>query len=271
MNTAAIKLLQQSLKQAGFDPGPIDGDLGSNTYGAVRAALDDRASGLPAEWASWSNRRQAVLYLQLLCKEENIEVGEIDGYWGPQTDYAVDTLVYLTQHGQLPPPWRDEMPLDANPNGWPRQNTSDLNRFFGPVGQNQVRVELPYPHRLAWDLTKTINSFSCNAKVHDSLQRVLQNVLDHYGPERIKELRLDRWGGALNVRKMRGGTQWSMHSWGIAIDYDPERNQLKWGRDRAVFAQPEYEAWWRCWEAEGWASLGRTKNYDWMHVQAAKL
>ena len=85
------------------------------------------------------------------------------------------------------------------------------------------------------------------------------------------KLRLDRWGGCLNVRKMRGGSSWSMHAWGIAIDFDPDRNQLKWGRDRAVFARPDYDAWWRCWEDEGWTSLGRTKNYDWMHVQAARL
>jgi hypothetical protein len=28
-----------------------------------------------------------------------------------------------------------------------------------------------------------------------------------------------------------------------------------------AFAQPEYDAWWRFWEEEGWVSLGRTKNY----------
>lgn len=62
-----------------------------------------------------------------------------------------------------------------------------------------------------------------------------------------------------------------LHSWGIAIDYDPDRNQLQWGRDRAVFAGPDYDAWWQFWEEEGWTSLGRTRNFDWMHVQAAKL
>jgi hypothetical protein len=48
-------------------------------------------------------------------------------------------------------------------------------------------------------------------------------------------------------------------------------NKLQWGRDRAAFASAEYDAWWRTWEAEGWVSLGRTRNYDWMHVQAARV
>ncbi|MCF8078467.1 MAG: hypothetical protein K9K88_04215 [Desulfobacterales bacterium] len=46
---------------------------------------------------------------------------------------------------------------------------------------------------------------------------------------------------------------------------------LKWGRDRAHFARTEYDAWWRLWEEEGWVSLGRQRNFDWMHVQAAQL
>ena len=111
----------------------------------------------------------------------------------------------------------------------------------------------------------------CHRKVHDSIGRVLQNVLESYGMDQIRELRLDVWGGCYNKRKMRGGDRWSMHSWGIALDYDPNRNKLSWGRDRSKFGRAEYEEWWKCWEAEGWVSLGRLRNFDWMHVQAAKL
>jgi len=271
MTRAQVRLIQQSLISEGLNPGTVDGRLGDNTYRAVREALTQRVANLPGDWQGWSNSRKTVAYIQLLCKEHVIDVGDIDGYWGPQTDYAVDTLSHLLETGEMPRPWRDDIPLDVNPNGWPSQNEAAITEFYGQVGTNQVSLALPYPHRLAWDLKTTINSYKCNAKVHDSAQRVLQRVFDHYGTERIKELRLDRWGGCLNVRKMRGGTQWSMHSWGISIDYDPENNQLKWGRDRSTFARPEYDAWWRFWEEEGWTSLGRTKNYDWMHVQAVRI
>ncbi len=116
-----------------------------------------------------------------------------------------------------------------------------------------------------------IHGFACHERVHDSLYRVLDRVLDHYGLEEIQRLRLDLWGGCLNVRKKRGGTTSSMHSWGIAVDYDPLRNKLPWGRTRAAFAKPDYDRWWQLWEEEGWVSLGRTRNFDWMHIQASKL
>jgi len=271
MKAAAARVIQQALLNEGFAPGMVDGILGPATYGAVRDALTKRRDRLSPFWREWPDSRKAVAYLQCLCLEHDIDTGEIDGYWGPQTDFAFDTLAQFLKSGKMPTPWRDEKPLSINPNNWPDQDEAHLTAFYGAVGENQTSLVLPYPHRLAWDLKQTVYSFSCHIKVHDSAKRVLTKVFDHYGMERIRELRLDRWGGCFNVRKMRGGSKWSMHSWGIAIDYDPDRNQLKWGRDRAAFAGPEYNVWWRFWEEEGWVSLGRARNYDWMHVQAAKL
>jgi len=57
----------------------------------------------------------------------------------------------------------------------------------------------------------------------------------------------------------------------VALDWDPAHNQLNWGRGRASLAASSYDFWWQAWEEEGWVSLGRSRNYDWMHVQAARL
>lgn len=271
MKAAAVRTVQRALIAEGFNPGEVDGKTGSNTYGAVSQALQRRMADLPNDWLQWSDYRKTVAYLQLLCKDKGVEVGRIDGLWGPQTEYANDILHYYLAHGELPHPWRDETPLDVNPNLWPQQDEANIIEFYGQRGQNMVKLEVPYPHRLAWNLRQNVRYFYCHAKVHDSAKRVLQRVVDHYGVSRIKELCLDRYAGCLNERRMRGGTRWSLHSWGIAIDYDSEHNQFDWGRDRAAFAHHDYDAWWRFWEEEGWLSLGRSRNYDWMHVQAARL
>jgi hypothetical protein len=84
------------------------------------------------------------------------------------------------------------------------------------------------------------------------------------------ELGLDLFGGTTNVRRIRGGTKWSSHAFGSAIDIHPLGNRLSWGRERALFAQPEYEMFLDIMELHNFASLGRAKNYDWMHFARVK-
>ncbi len=91
----------------------------------------------------------------------------------------------------------------------------------------------------------------------------IQKTMDYLG--------FSIFGGSHNFRLMRGGSSLSTHSWGIAIDFDPARNQLHWKAAKARLARSDCIPFWEAWEKEGWVSLGRKKNYDWMHVQAARL
>lgn len=144
-------------------------------------------------------------------------------------------------------------------------------KFYGKLGENQTSLVLPYSMVLDWDKNTTVKKMTCHEKIHDSLKNIFVKTLDHYGLDKIKQLRLDQFGGCLNVRKMRGGSSWSIHSWGTAIDIDPDMNQLKWGKDRASLAKAEYLPFWKIVEGEGAISLGRLRNYDWMHFQFARL
>ena len=92
-----------------------------------------------------------------------------------------------------------------------------------------------------------------------------------YGEKEVIRLKLDTFGGCVNVRKMRGGSSWSIHSWGAAVDLNPDNNQLKWGKPQATFSKAEYNDFWKIVQAEGWTSLGKERNFDWMHFQAAYL
>jgi hypothetical protein len=268
MNITPQRTLQTAL---GFPADAVDGKYGNATRTAVSVALARMAPAATGDWRTWSNDRQALLCLQAFCQQAGFNPGDLDGLWGTQTDYASGQLAHLQANGQPPVPWRAE-PVAANPNGWPLERQDELVDFYGPPGESRlVSIDLPYPLRLSWETRTVVTRTRCNARVKDSLGRVLQQVLAAYGQERIQALRLDLFGGGFNLREKRGGSALSTHAWGIAFDFDPDHNQLKWTRDRASFARPEYDDWWRCWENEGWVSLGRTRNYDWMHVQAARV
>ena len=130
-----------------------------------------------------------------------------------------------------------------------------------------VTVNLPYPMRLAWDLDTIVTRLRCHKLVAIKFEEVFKDILATYGLPRIKELGIDLFGGCFNFRKMRGGSAWSKHSWGIAIDLDPARNTLKETSRTARFARPEYKDMIDIFYKHGFISLGREKNYDWMHFE----
>ncbi|MEX2564906.1 MAG: M15 family metallopeptidase [Cyclobacteriaceae bacterium] len=256
-----IRIIQELLQQKGLYRGRVDGIFGPATLGAL-----NQVSGLNN---AWPNTRKMTAFIQMAANEKGIDAGPVDGFWGQRTQYAFDELTFLLENNKRREPWRPDEVVSAN--RWPRQGSAEFNEFYGPRGSQLVTMSLPFVFKIAWDLRFRARRITCHQKVAESLLKVLENVRDKYGEEDINALRLNHFGGCYNNRLMRGGTQWSTHAWGIALDFDPARNQLTWGRDKAALAHPVYEEWWKCWEEEGWVSLGRQRNFDWMHVQAAEV
>lgn len=130
-----------------------------------------------------------------------------------------------------------------------------------------VKIDLPYPMVLSWDKTVSVKSIKCHKLVAEQFKAIFAEILEVYGFDKIKELGIDIYGGCFNFRKMRGGSDWSRHSWAVAIDLDPERNKLKETAKTARFARPEYKSMIDIFYKHGFESLGVEKNYDWMHFQ----
>ena len=221
---------------------------------------------------------EEVKQWQLFLQSAGYKIPYVDGAFGPTTER--ETIKFQVQNGLKadgvvgPKTWSyvskvsNNTPLSLK---WPKQNYNSMVSFYGPVGENQTKLDLPYKFKLAWDPNVSLNKITCHQKVAKSLYTILDKAYKTSGEKEISRLRLDVFGGCLNVRKMRGGSAWSIHSWGAAIDFDPDNNQLKWGKDKALFGKKEYEPFWSIVESEGWVSLGRARNFDWMHFQAALL
>lgn len=271
-----IKEVQTRLKTAGFYKGNADGIYTPQTDGAINLLLASQKVG---NTYSWDAKRKLIAAGQAFCKIDGIDAGKIDGQMGPQTRYGFE--VYAAR--KLGPAeekqvttWRDTAPVKpplytpvASKNHWPLQR--DMANFFGAPGTNHFTLELPYPMKLAWDLNTTVNRMTVNVKIKDAVHTIFKQTLDHYGMEQIRELRLDRFGGCFNNRKMRGGSALSTHAYAAAIDIDPDNNQLKWNHLRATLDGASYQAFWGFVEGQGGVSLGRLKDYDWMHFQFARL
>lgn len=226
--------IQSRLTSHGFPVGPIDGVIGDKTTAAIKA-FQSRNGILPSGKA----------------------------------DEATVAALRSTSAGPVVRPIGEDQPAPTIKSVWPRQ--ADVSAFYGAVGTSQTSIAIPFDMWLAWDKSVRVRKITLHTKVAASAERVLQAVAGLYSAQERKTIGLDLFGGSLNVRKMRGGSAWSMHSWGIAIDFDPERNQLKWDHTRARLAKPDAIPFWLEWEKEGWVSLGRARDFDHMHVQAARL
>ena len=99
----------------------------------------------------------------------------------------------------------------------------------------------------------------CNHALIDPLYRALKNVNDRGLVDQIKT-----WDGCFNVRKKRGATSQSLHSWGIAVDINATWN----GFNKKPTMSPELV---KCFTDAGLDWGGTWSKPDGMHFQLSKL
>jgi len=158
---------------------------------------------------------------------------------------------------------------------------SNVDDFYGnPRGRNGqpssrwerdslVLCATPWKTVLAWDKTTRVSGIRMHRKCVASLARVFAAIWVASGKNQstIEKWGMHLLGGGYNFRLMRGSNQLSMHSWGCAVDFDPERNGL--GDSTPNFANVPQVL--KAFNDEGWTWGGKWSRPDGMHWQAANI
>ena len=141
---------------------------------------------------------------------------------------------------------------------------------FSKAGCENMLVNVPVPanYPLKYD-GKPVKSIRIHKLVADRLAAALQDIINHYG-EDIEKVAPGAcvYDGSYNFRNSRGSSSTSVHSWGLAIDFDAAKNTMKMAAPKARLSQDIYKPFFDILEYHGFNSLGRRGDYDWMHVQA---
>ena len=99
----------------------------------------------------------------------------------------------------------------------------------------------------------------CNKDFVEPLKKALQNLIS---TGKVDELKT--WDGCFNIRKKRGLTSMSLHSWGLAIDVNAAWNGL--GKDPVLSNE-----FVKCFTDAGFEWGGTWTRLDGMHFQIAKI
>ena len=170
-----------------------------------------------------------------------------DGFWGPKSIAACQAHLFR---------------LMRQTNPWPRPNDAALAEFFGDPGDESNLVNLPVAGLGVEYEGNPVKTIRCNKHVAASLGRIIAKIAasPHAGI-------LAQYAGCFNFRRKRGGTSYSLHAYGAAIDLAPDANGMRdsWPM-RSTMPLEVMEIF----AAEGWKAAGIWWGFDAMHFAATR-
>jgi hypothetical protein len=153
-------------------------------------------------------------------------------------------------------------------NPFPKADQASLKKFYGDPGRGDVEKRLVPIDVSGLGIKysgKPVTRMNVHERCASSLLAALKAVAalpDSDGRWVLKE-----YAGVYNHRPMRGGTSWSLHAYGAAIDLAPDTNGLHahWptAANMPIEVMEEFAR-------HGWKSAGAFWSRDAMHQEATQ-
>lgn len=263
---------QQLFASAGYYKFAIDNDFEVESAKSVVAI---EKAGKYKVSSRWGWQRRMIAAVQYLLNSKNFEAGVVDGLVGHNTRNALDGWLYFNIHGKREIVERTPVPYAPSSKVYiPTQ--AECTAFYGQPGSaaieaEMILVQLPFKLRIDYNLKQSTSRMRVHKKVAPHLERAMLQVYNKYGPDRMKDLGIDRYAGGFNPRRMRNGSAWSMHAYGCAVDFYAAPNGLRVSCPQALFCKPEYKDFLDIMEENNMLPAIRLWKKDAMHFQMCRL
>jgi len=141
-----------------------------------------------------------------------------------------------------------------------------LKKYGPPAADNKWLVLCDVPTHLEIGIIP--KRIYCNKDLVKPLEQAFKNLIDR---GYVKELKT--WDGCFNIRKKRGLSSMSLHSWGLAVDCNSSHNQLGKTREQLIKEgfTPFTDGFGQCFIDAGFNWGKNWKRADLMHFELAKI
>lgn len=134
-----------------------------------------------------------------------------------------------------------------------------LKKYGNPTLEKHMTIFQPIDSLVKGSNGVIPKKIYCNIDLIHPLQQVLSNLASE---GLLTELKT--WNGCFNIRKTTGGSSFSLHSWGVAIDINAATNAY----NKKPTLSKEFVA---CFKRAGFDWGGDWKVPDGMHFQLSKI
>lgn len=143
-----------------------------------------------------------------------------------------DLARWIDRHGELSPAWERE---------------------------KLQYLHLPFSMQLAWAPHLRVDRIRCHRVIVPVLAEIFDTIHHHHLEDEV-----EFFGGCFQFRPKRLGNKFSLHSWGVAIDFNPQTNQMGTKGNMSLNIVTIFKEFGATWGGD-WSG----KNKDPMHFQFA--
>lgn len=142
--------------------------------------------------------------------------------------------------------------------------SSDAFEKYGDPHQHNNMILWDVPEEL--EIGMIPKRIYCNKDLVEPLSRAFSNLIERCTDDGVNSYvdEIVTWDGCFNIRKIRGGQNMSLHSWGLAVDINAFENGL--GQEPKL--SPGFV---KCFTDVGFDWGGKFNRKDGMHFQLSYI
>ena len=139
------------------------------------------------------------------------------------------------------------------------------------IEKRLVKVNVPFPMYLEWDVKTKVDTIRAHPICAEDFQSALNQISGFFSEREIIEIGMNKFAGGFTIRYMRGGQRLSAHAYGIAFDFNSQKNGLNTPFFKSDFCSDRGKFVIDIFHKNGFVNYGAIFGIDSMHFEYTRI